>query len=98
METKKRLDLATLIGHAGDEIRKAHTNAVNEGDAVMQFMECEIEVGFDVELEVGGKVNFWAVELGTSGTQTATNKIVLKYQALPGSDGEGYVGIVSAES
>lgn len=94
---KKRLDLATLIGHAGDEIRTAHEIAKKENDAVMQFMDCEIEVGFDVELEVGGQVNFWAVEVGTSGAQTVTNKITLRYQALPPKDGGGFVGKVGKE-
>jgi hypothetical protein len=91
--SKKRLDLATLIGHAGDEIRKAHEIATNQDDAVMQFKECEIEVGFEVELDVGGKVNFWAVEIGATGTQTATNKITLRYEALS----DGFVGNVEKE-
>jgi len=94
---KKRLDLATLIGHAGDEIRKAHEIAKKENDAVMQFMDCEIEVGFDVELEVDGKVHLWAVEIGASGAQTATNKITLRYQALPPEDGGGFIADVKKE-
>lgn len=89
---KKRLDLATLIGHAGDEIRKAHAIAIAENDAVMEFVDCEIQVGFDVELAMDGKVKFWVIEAGASGTQTVSNTITLKYKALPTKNGNPFYG------
>jgi hypothetical protein len=95
--SKKRLELAQLIDHVGDEVRKAHKQAKSQNDAVMEFIECEVEAVFEVEVEANGKVNLWAAEIGTSGTQTTTHRITLKYQALATEDGEAFQGNASTE-
>jgi len=85
-EEKKRLPLSEMINYVADEIKKANESArAKPGQKVMKFVECEVEVAFELELEVGGKVNLWAVELGTKGVQTATHTLKVKYQAIDGN-------------
>jgi hypothetical protein len=82
---EKKLALSTLARHVADELRGANSRAANDGNAIMQFIECEIEVGFEVELEASGHVNIWAVQLGADGSQKTSNTVRVKYQALPGT-------------
>lgn len=82
-EEKKRLPLSEMISYVAEEIKKADASARSKpGKKVMRFAECEVEVAFELELEVGGKVNLWAVELGTKGVQTATHTLKVKYHAI----------------
>lgn len=82
-EEKKRLPLSEMINYVAEEIKKADASARSKpGRKVMRFAECEVEVAFELELEVGGKVNLWAVELGTKGVQTATHTLKVKYHAI----------------
>lgn len=80
----RKIALAPLARHVADELRKANTQAVEDGNPIMQFVECELEVGFEVELQANGHVDIWAVQIGANGTQTTANKVRVKYQALPG--------------
>lgn len=95
--SKKRLELAKLIDHVGDEVRKAHLQAETQQDAVMEFIECEVEAVFEVEVEANGKVNLWAAEIGTSAAQTIAHRITLRYQSLPTEEGGAYQGNASTE-
>jgi hypothetical protein len=79
-----KLELSTLARCVADELRKANASVSQDGNAIMNFVECEIEVGFTVEIETGGKINIWAVELGATGNQATSNTVRIKYQALPG--------------
>lgn len=47
----------------------------------MRFVECEIAASFQVEVDANGKVNLWAVELGTKATQSTVHSVKLKYIA-----------------
>ena len=84
---KKRLPLSEMVNHVSEEILKADEVArARPGKKVMRFIECEVEVAFELELEVGGKVKLWAVELGTKGAQTTTHTLKVKYQAISDAD------------
>jgi len=83
VEEKKRLPLAEMLSYVSQEILKANKLARSRPEGiVMKFEECEVEVAFEVELEASGKVNFWAVELGTKGVQTTTHTLKVKYHAI----------------
>jgi hypothetical protein len=88
---QKRLPLAEMIAHVADEVTRANDAAVGRDRAVMRFSECEITVAFELDLELGGKVNLWAVELGTKGTQSTVHTLTVRYQSIKGLDYHGVV-------
>lgn len=73
------------------EIQGVHDEAIQDDNALMQFVECEFEFAVEVETVVKGdaKAEFklYVVNVGLGAgaqrTQTATNKVKLKYAALP---------------
>ena len=68
----KRIGLKEAIGTLRAELSEAVLAA---GDEKLRFEVGEITLEFQVEIErageASGKVNFWVVELGGSGSQTA---------------------------
>ena len=78
---KERLQLMDLVRHVADELRESQDTRDKTKPTVMRFVECEITVSFQVEIDANGKVNLWAVELGTKGTQSTVHSVKLKYEA-----------------
>lgn len=87
----EKIAFADLLDKIGDEIREANRRAVRDNDAVMEFTECEVEVGFSVEAEAKGGLKIYVFEASAGATTTTTNTIKLKYQALPDNS---FVGVV----
>jgi hypothetical protein len=77
-----KIEFSELLNKIGDEIRAANKRAVDEDDAVMEFVECEVEIAFSVEQEANGGIKLYIFELGAGETSVVTNTIKLKYQSL----------------
>jgi hypothetical protein len=73
--------LAELIDEVTSQLRSAARRAENK-EHVMQFAECEIEVGFDVERKTGGKLDLKLVSLGHDRTKTESNTIKIKFVSI----------------
>ncbi len=91
---KKRLPLAELINLVGDEIIKANAYASGRKEDVLVFVECEVEVSFEVESEANGKVSVFAVEIGARGNQTTAHRLKVKYEAFSKS---AFLGAANVE-
>lgn len=83
MQVPGLISLSTLVKTTADELRAIHANEPAQQEAVMKFTECEIEVGAVVGADVDGKVKFWVIEAGASGKYENTQKVTLKFTALP---------------
>ncbi len=79
-----KVEFAELLKQIGAEIRNANDNAAQDGNAVMQFVECEVEVHFTTEKATKGGLKIYVLEAGTKKTTSIGNSIRLKYQALSG--------------
>ena len=79
---KERLKLMDLVRHVADELRRdSQATRDDTKPVVMYFTDCEISASFDVEITAEGKVNLWAVEMGSSGKQSTVHSIKLRYNA-----------------
>ncbi len=78
-----KLPLAKLIELVGNELRRAEEEAKDRGDHIMQFEECELEMGIEVESEAQGEAGVWVVKLGGGVKKTDVNTIRVKFKRLP---------------
>lgn len=89
---KPSIELSNMIAEVGDQIRKADTFAKENDRAVMEFIECELEIAFEISAESGGQLKVLAVQLEGAKKQNNTHRITLKYKALELPDGSSYQG------
>jgi hypothetical protein len=82
MEAPKLISLPDLVQSAADDLRRIH--AEQPDDAVMQFTECEVELEVVASVDAKGKVKFWVVEAGGGASYENSQKVKLKFAALPG--------------
>ncbi|MGU3388516.1 trypco2 family protein [Methylobacterium sp. D53M] len=79
-----KIPLANILDQIASELIAADARAKSRGQAVMSFEECEVE--FDVAIEHHGEAGLkvYVVNIGAGAKQTDTNKIKIKFKALPG--------------
>jgi hypothetical protein len=80
---KKRILFSTMLETVKEQIFTAHINAISQGSGIMQFDECEFEFAIETEQDGSGKVTVWALEISGGSKQTDSNKVRIKYKALP---------------
>jgi hypothetical protein len=85
MQPPKLVSLPDLVKTTADDLR-AIRNAQPE-DTVMQFTECEVELAVVASADVDGKVKFWVVEAGAGISYENSQKVKLKFTAVPGKPG-----------
>lgn len=81
---KDGFSLADLIESAANELREAHKRP-REGDPVMEFKGCELELAVTVKGEAGAGIRFWVVDASTKVAAERVSKIKLSFGAI--SDG-----------
>lgn len=80
---RNRLELSSLIKHVADDLRRTAKQTDNRGEPyVMAFSECEVSAAFEVDLDVNGKVNLYAVEAGAAGKQRTAHTVKVKFRAF----------------
>jgi hypothetical protein len=82
MQVPKLISLPDLVKGAADDLRKIHADEPK--DTVMQFSECEVELAVVATAEADGKVKFWVVEAGAGVSYENSQKVKLKFTAIPG--------------
>lgn len=82
MELPKLVSLSDLVVSTADELRTIR--AKEPQDAVMRFSECEVELAVAVKADVNGKVKFWVIEAGSGLAYENSQKVKLKFSAIPG--------------
>lgn len=82
---RQRLPLTTMVDAVKAELLLADQKAKEQGSALLKFQECEFEFAVETEVDAGGKVTVWALELRAGVRQTESNKVRIKYVGL--SDG-----------
>ncbi len=86
-----RLPLSRLIMAVTAELRKAEELArrAREGEEgarpVMQFAECELEMGVEIETKGEAETNIWVFKLGGGVTKTDANTVRVKFTSIPGN-------------
>jgi hypothetical protein len=85
MQAPKLISLPDLVKSAADDLRAIR--AAEPQDAVMRFSECEVELGVVASVDANGKVRIWVVEAGAGATYENSQKITLKFTAIPGASG-----------
>jgi hypothetical protein len=81
-----KIPLAQLIELVTDELRRAESLASQREDHIMQFEECELEMGIEVEASAQGEGNVWVFKLGGGVKKTDVNTIRVKFKRLSGVD------------
>jgi hypothetical protein len=79
-----RIELSEVLLEITDELVRATEAAKKRGAASMEFQECEVEFGIATEKKAAGGIKVWVLNLGVDAKRTQTNKIKLKFKALPG--------------
>lgn len=77
-----QISFADLLDNISAEIRNANTRATKEGNGVMQFEECELQISVTAESAGGGKVNLYAVQFDAETSKETIHQIKIKYVAL----------------
>src|SRR5262249_22629715 len=85
VQPPKLISLTDLVKTTADDLRTIRN--AQPGDAVMQFSECEVELGVIVSADVDGKVKFWVIEAGAGASYENSQKVKLKFTAIPGAPG-----------
>ncbi|HEU0021281.1 MAG TPA: trypco2 family protein [Dehalococcoidia bacterium] len=75
------IPLAELIEEVTSQLRSAARKAENK-EHVMQFAECEIEVGFEAERNTDGKLDLKVFSLGHSRKKSESNTIKVKFVSI----------------
>ncbi|MDQ5822924.1 MAG: hypothetical protein M3441_01790 [Chloroflexota bacterium] len=88
----ERIKLSEVLANLSQEIITAEENARLRGRAVMQFEECEVEFGVEIEKQGNASINIWVIDLGGGGSRSETNIIRVKYKHLPGSPAQANQG------
>jgi hypothetical protein len=83
MEIQK-FPLAETLLRISAEIEKANRMAIQRGE-VMQFEECEIEFGFEIEKEGNTGLDIKIFNFGGSIKKSDTNTVKIKYKSIKGS-------------
>jgi Trypsin-co-occurring domain 2 len=83
MQPPKLVTLAQLVKTTADELRNIHADEPKGDTAVMRFVECEVELDVAVGADADGKVKFWVVEAGAGVSYENSQKVKLKFTALP---------------
>lgn len=77
----EKIRLADMIELVADELLHAEQIRIKRGH-VMQFEECELEMTVEAEIQEGGKLKIWVLELGSENKRTNSNKIKVKFKKL----------------
>ena len=77
-------ELSEVMEYVGKQLKYAHEAAVQRGEAVMTFDECEVEFSVKLEASADAKVKVWVVEMGAGGKVEHSNRIKLKYKSIGG--------------
>jgi NTP-dependent ternary system trypsin peptidase co-occuring protein len=85
MQLPKLISLPDLVKSAADDLRAIRT--AEPKNSVMQFAECEVELAVVATAEADGKVKFWVVEAGAGVAYENSQKVKLKFVAIPGQPG-----------
>jgi hypothetical protein len=80
---RQRLPLTTMVDAVKAELLLADQKAKEQGSALLKFQECEFEFAIETEVDAGGKVTVWALELRAGARQMESNKVRIKYVGLP---------------
>jgi len=80
-----RIPLSDVVAHVTEELRKAHARSVAQGNAVMQFEECELEFAVEAEKSANGGIKVWLLNLGGGAKKTDSNTVKIKYVKIPGT-------------
>jgi hypothetical protein len=80
---RQRLPLTTMVDAVKEQLLLADQKAKEQGSALLKFQECEFEFAVETEVDAGGKVTVWALELRAGARQTESNKVRIKYVGLP---------------
>jgi hypothetical protein len=86
---KQRLPLETMLDAVKEEMLLVDRKVKEQGTALLKFEECEFEFAIETEIDAGGRVIVWAVQLGAGAKQTESNRIRVKYVSLPDHPIEG---------
>lgn len=73
--------LSQLIETTAKELKAARKN---EGDGVMQFAGCELELAVKVKAEASGGIKFWLIETSASGGAETASRIKLSFGPILG--------------
>lgn len=80
----KQLQLSELMKTIRGELIKAEQRAKYENGGIMQFEECELEFALATELQGGGGVTVYVLDLKGGGKRSESNTIRIKFKAIPG--------------
>jgi hypothetical protein len=80
---RKRILFSTMLETVKEQIMTAHINAVSQNLGIMQFDECEFEFAIETEQNGSAKMTVYALEISGGSKQTDSNKVRIKYKALP---------------
>lgn len=81
----KHVPLADVLSQIADELVQAGENARKRGTPVMQFAECEVEFAVEAETQKDGGVKIWVLTLGGAAKSKQSNRIRVKFTAMPGN-------------
>ena len=83
--------LADLIESTANELREAEGRP-KQGDAMMEFKGCEIELAVTVKGEAGGGIRFWVVDASAKVGAERISKVKLSFAPIAGGKAAQFVG------
>lgn len=93
----ERIPLSDVVAHVTTELKKAHNRSVKEGQAVMQFKECEFEFAVEAEKSAEGGLKVWIVNLTGGAKRTDSNTVRIKYTSIEDNIMQAEQGITDEE-
>lgn len=84
MAEKSGLTLSELVKQAAGELRKVKAEEPPPDEAVMQFIECQIDLNVKVSVEGRAGIKFWILDVGGKAARDKGHMIRLKFSAIPG--------------
>jgi Trypsin-co-occurring domain 2 len=85
-EVSNQVELADLLDYVATQLSTAADRAKERPTAVMEFLECELDMAIQIEANAKAGIRVWVVELGGGIKRSDTNTIKLKFRGLPVSD------------
>jgi len=76
------ISLADFVKTTADELRRVRSEAPQDGSAVIELRECELEVEGVVKAEAGGGFKVWILSAEAKASVEASTKVHLKFGAV----------------
>ena len=76
------IPLSEVLEEISRELKKASERSTKDGDATMQFEECEIEFAVKAEKDAKGSLKLWMLNIGGGSKKTDSNTIKIKFKKI----------------